>query len=289
VHTILRNIYFIVSYRACVSEYIVIDPDTLYYSIIILSTSRAFITLTFLITHARENTRCGAFRSQIGYRWQDACLACILDETVLTRNSTFPETEDGYVTYIALPGSGTMRGEWASSAPPRASKTLGYRSLKQSSITIQTPRMATSALYRFYFLKYRPYWRGRSMRRREDLSTLLLDASLWRGATSRPQILYKLQFIRISRYNLYIFRFCNQLHRDVCETNRETAACSFNARWLAMKYNKLFTRADRAVKYYLAFSIFEMRFIALHPRKIHCTPRPVPRVNASKRVNVKFV
>lgn len=80
---------------------------------------------------------------------------CILDETVLTRNSTFPETEDGYVTYIALLGSGTMRGEWASSAPPR-SKTLGYRSLEQSSITIQTPRMATDALHRFYFLKYRP-------------------------------------------------------------------------------------------------------------------------------------
>lgn len=102
-------------------------------------------------------------RSQIGYRWQDVRSTCILDETVLTRNSTCPETENGYVTYIALPGSGTMRGEWARSAPPR-SKTLGYRSLEQSSITIQTPRIAADVLYRFYFLKYRPCWRGRSIR-----------------------------------------------------------------------------------------------------------------------------
>lgn len=97
-----------------------------------------------------------ASRSQIEYRWQDARSTCILDETVLTRDSTFAETDTW--RNIALPGSGTMRGEWARSAPPR-SKTLGYRSLEQSSITIQTPRMATDALYRFYFPKYRPCWR----------------------------------------------------------------------------------------------------------------------------------
>jgi len=49
-------------------------------------------------------------------------------------------------------------GEWSSSPPPR-SKTLGRRSLGESSITIQTRRMVTGALCRLYFLKYRPCWR----------------------------------------------------------------------------------------------------------------------------------
>lgn len=70
---------------------------------------RVFITLTFNYARSGENT----LRSQIGHcsLTKAPGPSCILDETVLTRNSTFPETKDEYVTYIALPGSGTMRGE----------------------------------------------------------------------------------------------------------------------------------------------------------------------------------
>lgn len=123
-------------------------------------------TLREIFDYTRE---CSLIASP-GYHWQETLMRDAhskWDSIDAKLSRRVPRPRTGYVTYMAFPGSRTMRGgEWASSAPP-CTKTLGRLSLEKSSITIQTRRMVTGALCRFYFLKYRPCWHGIHALRRD--------------------------------------------------------------------------------------------------------------------------